>query len=373
MIGILGCTSAVGRKVAWLLRDRYAYQLRLAVGVHEETDEDRVERVDVHDIKSLTRFSQGCDTVVNCLDLDAPAVSGLAAIVVDAGSSFIDATGGVGPESLSPVVSGQTVVLAAEGIRCCTNLLSRHVLTLPETRGDSITVHFGGLFHPTLSYATEIVRQVSAERPLRTWRAGFPSRAVPDVPANPFFPADVRSVPLLSAESRRLAEYCGLDTGSWTAVLDGRATAAVLDGGNLTPDILIEGCQRDMAVSRPYLLVVARTDTIQAAHRTAVLRIHALSSVTATIAARTVLLSKTGNIPSGVHYASELFPPNRMLAELTLESNVAMLTTISHSDPHFRINQDTGSDNAGQRKPFRAVRDSTDSPVRTSLPVSTVW
>jgi hypothetical protein len=307
------------------------------VGANEETD--RHERVDVHDAKSVTTFSQGCDVVVNCLDLDVPTLRALATTVINAGTNFVDASGGIDHATLPTIAANQIVVLAAEAIQGCASLLSRHLLALPEASADNITVHSGGLFRPSLATAAQIANQFAATHPLASWRGGWPTCGVAAGPANSFFPPTAVAVPLLSPESQRLAERHQLDNGSWSIMFDGRSVALALRDGTLTADGLIDACERDIAMSRPYLMVVARTETNRATHRTAILRLHDPSSITASLTASTVHRMQMGRLSAGVHYASELLEPTRTLAELTLEPRVAMLTFISHPYTQPRIDE----------------------------------
>ncbi|QES04566.1 hypothetical protein DEJ44_02385 [Streptomyces venezuelae] len=356
MIGILGGYGNVGAAAARILAAEGGYRLR--IGGRSAAAAWRIARqlgagaeaavVDASDSQSLTHFSRGCATVLDCSGTAFSLRGRVRASVLAAGVHYVGMTddGGsrtpAGPRSavlftgLSGTLAGWVPRWLAEGLDSATLfsgwwgglgaipphtavsclLGKRLAVDLPEEPYGAC----GPAGGPAGGTGGRTTAPEAADDELRALAEELPS------PAPPLPPHAVAVRRVLPEELRQQAYLLRLHEAHWHEVLKGPGVPAFLDrfalgrpeagdGGALMAAAreLARASLRDAAGSSPYQVMYGSLDGLTPdgtpVRRTALLHCTDVSGLVGVIASITTDEVTRGRVPSGVHVMAATLPP----------------------------------------------------------------
>jgi hypothetical protein len=358
-IGIVGGHGAVGRVVARLLHLRGLGPLRIG-GRHVEVarrfaspelSPAELMTVDVLDADSLARFCRGCRVVVNCAGPSYQILDRVARAALDVGAAYVD-PGGDDPTFERLVTSStrrveRAVVLSAGMMPGLSGLLPRWLAEQGFDRVTRLAAYVCTRDHLTRAGAVDYLLSLGGRfgESLAEWRHGARvSRALEPLSDLdlPFFPNRVTAHPFLSRETERVARALALEAARWYNVFEGghmvvalgRLQGAMTGQADLAHAAaeLSRAAELDLFGHAPYQLFVLHLDGTDAGghcSRTLVLRATSVYVLTGAVAALAAELAD-GSIPAGVHYAADILPAERVVAEL--RRTPAVVTFEVHED-----------------------------------------
>ncbi len=340
LVGILGASGAVGRRVA--LRLQVSGSLRLRLGSRDlHTIRQVTQRplkngsefvqTKIEDPASLASFCAGCQLIVNCAGPSFRIMDRVALAAFAAGANYVD------PGGDEPVYcrlarpgcmpAGRIAVLTAGMMPGLSGLLLRFLARQGFDRTTRLTAYVGGRGDLTRAGAADYILSLasSGNDSLAAWRHG--ARVVralkPLIDVDlPFFPSGVTAHPFLSSETERLARALLLDEVSWYNVFEGgRMLSALgrLQGATSEADLsnavqtLVHAAELDRFGRRSYQLFVLQLEGQadgRPRSRTLMLRgteAHDLTAAITTHAAAAVL---HGAVQAGLHFAAEALSPD---------------------------------------------------------------
>lgn len=360
VVALLGAYGAVGRVVARLLVQALPDAvIRVGgrdVGQARALVDDGLGRagvaaqVDADDRASLAAFCAGARVVVNCAGPSYRILDRVALAAVAAGADYVDA-GGDEPvyESLSARALGaRRAVLNAGMMPGLTGLLPRWLAGPGFEPHGRLTGYVGTMDRLTPAGAAEYLLSLGNGHGMSqaAWRHGErAARALTpltDVEL-PYFPGRVNAYPFLSTETERTARLLGLDELDWYTVYDGgthmmnalsRLQGAMTGQSALAPAAaeLTRAAALDMFGRDPYqLLVFELTGTVAGAQvaRYAAVRGSDTYELTGLVAAMSTIAILTGQVPAGVHFATDVLDPDLVVDELR---RLKAVTFVDHGD-----------------------------------------
>ncbi|HWW53376.1 MAG TPA: saccharopine dehydrogenase NADP-binding domain-containing protein [Acidimicrobiales bacterium] len=358
-VGLLGAYGGVGRAAARRLASSRIGRLRvggrrpgLAQDLLDEVcggDGESVH-VDIADADSLARFCAGCDVVANCAGPSYRILDAVARAAHAAGASYIDAAGDDPVYDLLLASDGRDPawvgVLSAGMLPGLSGVLPRYLVGLGFDRVGSLTVFAGGRDFFTPGGASDYLASLGNGfgESLAAWCGGAKlSRALTplrDVEL-PFFPGPVTAHPYMSTETERLAAALGLQDLSWYNVFEGghvvrslgRLQGAMMGESDLDAAArqLARAARLDMFGRTPYQLFVLQLDGERDGlpmTRSLVLRASGANDLTGAVAALAVEAVARGDIPPGVHYASDVLDPGATVDALQHMDAVEVLEVL---------------------------------------------
>lgn len=302
MIGILGASGAVGRKLTALLVGEH---LRLG-------SRNSGVSVDATSEDSLRRFMRGCDSVVNCAGPSCLLSKGIVKIAAEENVPLVDVAGDAPLHSFAKELEPQVpVILAAGMLPGLSGILLRRLTELSPLAKDETVAFSGGAQVVTGAAAADLVASVSTQEgyglggcALRDGvvvQAQNLARAAPSV-----FPSGSQGYPYLTEEARILASELQVRNLEWNSVFVGDAVRSVVTHlhGMDSEEAAIKlqmASQADMASRTEfYAIVISGPDTAL------VMRVQDGYGLTAQIAAFAVNAFGNGAVPGGVHYACDV-------------------------------------------------------------------
>ncbi|MEU0471634.1 saccharopine dehydrogenase NADP-binding domain-containing protein [Streptomyces olivaceus] len=354
VIGVLGASGAVGRAAVRELRALGRTGLRLggrtasalcAVAGEDPGGHDETVWADATAPDGLRAFTEGCDTVLNCVGPTYRLRATVAAAALAAGAHCVDVAGDdPAAEDLlkdgDPAREGRTVVLSAGALPGLSSLLPRWLAGQGLDTATALSAHCGGLETCSPTVARDLMLSLTSGgadgaaygEALAAVRGG---RRVPralrtaEDTEHPAFPGRVALQPYLSGESERLADVLGLDRLDWYNVHPGPAVRALLnrlpaslaagDAPAALADRLILAADLDLAGRTPYYVMdFALSGTASGQPATAGLTLRAASSyrLTAAVGALSVDAVLRGAVPAGVHFACDVLDPRTVVRHL---------------------------------------------------------
>ncbi|WP_225726909.1 MULTISPECIES: saccharopine dehydrogenase NADP-binding domain-containing protein [unclassified Nocardia] len=348
-IGILGGYGSVGTGVAERLVARGAGEVLIAgrdpiAGRRLIAEKLRGAgdflRVDLADDDALAQFCARCAIVVNCAGPSRRILDRVARAARRAGARYVDIGGDEPVHNRLSDTDDWCAVLSAGMIPGLTGLLPRYLARDFDTV-DALTVYHGifDTFGAATAYDYVVGVLDGDDMPLAAWRDGIRDGVV--VRRNdirlPNFPEPVTALPYLSREACRTARWLGLGSGTWFSILQGERLPLVLQGIPGTPASAVaemaekvrRAAELDVLGRTPHAILLFELvgrRAGQAITRSLVLRADRAAALTAAAAVSVIGAVADGRIESGVHFAADVVPPGRSVAELGADPAVVQLS-----------------------------------------------
>ncbi|WP_181019836.1 saccharopine dehydrogenase [Nonomuraea typhae] len=322
MIGVLGATGAVGRRVAELLEPH---------GVRRGSRSGPGQRVDAYDPAGLAAFCAGCRLVVNCAGPSHRLLDRVARAAFAAGADYVDAAGDDPLFGLlsSSGTAGRTAIVSAGMLPGLTGLLPRLVTAHGTHRLD---VYTGGRDRLTPAAAEDVLLSRGYGEALAAWRGGVRvSRALTpaeDV-ALPYFPERVSLHPYLTTEAERLARRLSVGESHWYTVTSKERVLALARGSAAD---LERAAALELAGRAPYYAMLFQA-VGPSGTGTLALRTADTAALTAAVAAHAAEEVLAGAVRPGAHYAADVLDPEAVLAAIAPVARVDMTRALPPVDP----------------------------------------
>lgn len=308
--------------------------------------------VDFNDSRAMTRFTDGCDVLLNCAGPSWQMGDRCAKAALVADAHYVDAAGDL---SLDPAPWRTRCAVLGAGLQPgLTGLLPRWLAKRGFTRVQCLHSYFGLRDQFTLVAADDFLQGAmdGSSEPLAAWHNGRRSRALTrrrDV-AVPGFPGQVQLLPYLNREGERLARDLRLETGHWFNVINEGYVLKALDLAHGLPRAeaarrLRQASLLDLSGQAPFVTLLLQLDgwrDDQTTTRSVMLGGSGNAALTGAMAAATVISVAHGEIGPGCHYAAEALPPVSSLERLQCTGAISALNVV-HAPIEHLLRAEEGS------------------------------
>lgn len=354
-VGVLGGYGDIGAHVVRALHEAGVGPLRVG-GRDPRRAEALVDgdlggagtavAVDIADARALRDFADGCRVLLNAAGPSRAVGAPVVLAARDVGAHLVDVAG---DEPLHGVLTGLSgdddategrVDLLSAGMQPGLTAILPRYLAAAFARAESLTA-WSAIMDRFTRAAAEDYLEGTARRlsePLAAWRRGRRvSRALrrADEPvAVPGTSARFADVPIMTAESERLAGDLRLVDGQWHTLMIEGEVGDLLDrlhtmGREEAAGALCLASRIDMAGRRPLAVLLAevrgeRVEPRGPGIRSGMLRGSGTGALAGAAAAAAVLAVLEDEVPEGLHYAAEVLDPIRALERVSAVPGVEL-------------------------------------------------